>query len=78
MLSANLKAVYDEEFERAADNDRERTSFRVEPAVAYRPQEEMKMGECKKCGHGCHCSDSGACCGGQCDCNDCQCKKEEK
>ena len=37
MLSANLKAVYDEEFERAADNDRERTSFRVEPAVAYKP-----------------------------------------
>jgi hypothetical protein len=37
MLSANLKAVYDEEFERAADNDRERTSFRVEPAQAYIP-----------------------------------------
>ena len=61
MLSANLKAVYDEEFERAADNDRERTSFKVEPAQAYIPQEEMKMRECKKCGHGCHCSDSGAC-----------------
>jgi hypothetical protein len=37
MLSANLKAVYDEEFDRAADNDRERMSFKVEPAVAYRP-----------------------------------------
>jgi len=37
MLSANLKAVYDEEFERAADNDRERTSFKVEPAQAYIP-----------------------------------------
>ena len=37
MLSANLKAVYDEEFKRAADNDRERTSFRVEPAQAYIP-----------------------------------------
>ena len=39
MLSANLKAVYDEEFKRAAENDRERTSFRVEPAQAYIPQE---------------------------------------
>ncbi len=38
----------------------------------------MKMGECEKCGHGCHCSDSGACCGGQCECKDCQCKKEAK
>ena len=37
MLSANLKAVYDEEFKRAAENDRERVSFRVEPAQAYRP-----------------------------------------
>ena len=39
MLSANLKSVYDEEFKRAADNDRERTSFRVEPTQAYIPQE---------------------------------------
>ena len=37
MLSANLKAVYDEEFKRAAENDRERVSFRVAPAQAYRP-----------------------------------------
>jgi len=37
----------------------------------------MKMGECKKCGHGCHCSNGGSCCGGQCECSDCQCKKEE-
>jgi hypothetical protein len=37
MLSANLKAVYDEEFKRASENDRERTSFRVEPAQAYIP-----------------------------------------
>jgi len=36
-LSPILKSVYDEEFERAADTDRERTSFRVEPAVSYRP-----------------------------------------
>ena len=34
------------------------------------------MGECKKCGHGCHCSDSGACCGGQCECKDCDCKND--
>lgn len=39
MLSANLKAVYDEEFKRASENDRERVSFRVEPARAYTPQE---------------------------------------
>ena len=78
MLSSGLKAVYDEEFKRAADNDRERVSFRVEPAQAYKLQEEMKMGECKKCGHACHCSDGGSCCGGQCECRDCDCKKEEK
>jgi hypothetical protein len=35
------------------------------------------MGECKKCGHACHCSDGGSCCGGQCECHDCDCKKEE-
>ena len=39
MLSANLKAVYDEEFKRAADNDRERVSFKTKPAQAYIPQE---------------------------------------
>jgi len=37
MLSGNLKAIYEEEFKRAAENDRERTSFRVEPAQAYIP-----------------------------------------
>ena len=37
MLSANLKAVYDEEFDRAADTNRERVSFRVKPAQAYIP-----------------------------------------
>jgi hypothetical protein len=36
------------------------------------------MKECEKCGHGCHCSNSGACCGGQCECKDCQCQKEAK
>ena len=39
MLSGNLKAVYDEEFKRAAENDRERVSFKVQPAQAYTPQE---------------------------------------
>jgi hypothetical protein len=37
MLAANLKAVYDEEFERTADANRERISFRVKPAQAYIP-----------------------------------------
>ncbi|MAF44112.1 MAG: hypothetical protein CMI54_08160 [Parcubacteria group bacterium] len=37
MLSANLKAMYDEEFDRAADTNRERVSFRVKPAQAYIP-----------------------------------------
>jgi len=37
MLSANLKSVYDEEFERTADANRERVSFRVKPAQAYIP-----------------------------------------
>tara|TARA_R110000751_G_scaffold231538_1_gene332818 strand:- start:121 stop:870 length:750 start_codon:yes stop_codon:yes gene_type:complete len=37
MLTANLKAVYDEEFNRTADANRERVSFRVKPAQAYIP-----------------------------------------
>jgi hypothetical protein len=32
-----LKQVYDEEFERAADTDRERVAFQVNPAQAYIP-----------------------------------------
>ena len=38
-MTAGLKAVYDEEFERTADANRERVSFRVKPAQAYIPQE---------------------------------------
>ena len=38
-MVAGLKAVYDEEFERTADANRERVSFRVKPAQAYIPQE---------------------------------------
>ena len=37
MMSAMLKGIYDEEFERAADTNRERVSFRVKPAQAYIP-----------------------------------------
>ena len=37
MMAANLKSVYDEEFERTADANRERVSFRVKPAQAYIP-----------------------------------------
>ena len=36
-LSANLKASYDEEFDRAAGNDRERISHRIKPAQSYIP-----------------------------------------
>ena len=36
-MAAGLKAVYDEEFERTADANRERVSFRVKPAQAYIP-----------------------------------------
>ena len=39
VLTANLKTVYDEEFQRTADANRERVSFRVKPAQAYIPQE---------------------------------------
>jgi hypothetical protein len=28
---------------------------------------------CKNCDHNCHCSDGGSCCGGQCECKDCNC-----
>ena len=37
MMTANLKTIYDEEFSRAADTNRERVSFRVKPAQAYIP-----------------------------------------
>ena len=36
-MSAGLKAVYDEEFDRTADANRERVSFRIKPAQAYIP-----------------------------------------
>ena len=36
-MTANLKTIYDEEFSRAADTNRERVSFRVKPAQAYIP-----------------------------------------
>jgi hypothetical protein len=31
---------------------------------------------CKNCDHNCHCSDGGSCCGGQCECKDCNCKSD--
>ena len=34
------------------------------------------MGNCKKCEHGCHCSNGGSCT--NCECKDCDCKKTEK
>jgi len=39
-------------------------------------EKKKKMGTCKKCEHGCHCSDSGAC--KNCECKDCNCKKEKQ
>ena len=27
---------------------------------------------CKTCGHACHCSNGGSCCGGQCECKCCE------
>ena len=69
MLSANLKAVYDEEFKRAAENDRERTSFRVEPGTSLHTI-GGNMVKCEKCGPECNCGDN-------CECQDCECKKEE-
>ena len=29
-------------------------------------------GTCKTCGHACHCSNGGSCCGGQCECCNCE------
>ena len=29
-------------------------------------------GTCKTCGHECHCSNGGSCCGGQCECCNCE------
>ena len=37
MMTPMLKGIYDEEFKRAADTNRERVSFRVKPAQAYIP-----------------------------------------
>jgi len=37
MMAPGLKTIYDEEFQRTADANRERVSFRVKPAQAYIP-----------------------------------------
>ena len=44
--------------------------------------EDMKTepndcGTCKTCGHACHCSNGGSCCGGQCECCNCEHKSYE-
>jgi len=31
---------------------------------------------CKNCDHNCHCSNGGSCCGGQCECKDCNCSND--
>jgi len=36
-MAAGLKLIYDEEFKRTADANRERVSYRVKPAQAYIP-----------------------------------------
>ena len=36
-LAGGLKTIYEEEFQRAANSDRERVAFRVKPAQAYIP-----------------------------------------
>lgn len=33
---------------------------------------------CKICGHMCHCSNGGSCCGGQCECMNCKHSEELK
>ena len=37
MMAPGLKVIYDEEFQRTADANRERVSFRIKPAQAYIP-----------------------------------------
>ena len=32
---------------------------------------------CKNCDHNCHCSNGGSCCGGQCECKDCNCRHND-
>ena len=39
-------------------------------------EKKKKMENCKKCAHGCHCSDGGSC--KNCECKDCNCKKEKQ
>ena len=34
--------------------------------------EPNNCGTCKTCGHSCHCSNGGSCCGGQCECKCCE------
>ena len=40
MMAPGLKSIYDEEFQRTADANRERVSFRIKPAQAYIPYDE--------------------------------------
>ena len=39
-------------------------------------EKKKKMGTCKNCEHGCHCSNSGSCT--SCECKDCDCKKKKQ
>jgi len=36
----------------------------------YMKPEDCKI--CKTCGHSCHCSNGGSCCGGECNCKNCE------
>ena len=40
-MTSGLKMIYEEEFKRTADANRERVSYRVKPAQAYIPQEDI-------------------------------------
>ena len=33
---------------------------------------------CKVCGHVCHCSNGGSCCGGHCECKNCEHPESEE
>jgi hypothetical protein len=50
-------------FEKAVYTERDGWHLRPQPT---------DCGTCKTCGHACHCSNGGSCCGGECQCNCCE------
>ena len=48
------------------------TKAKYSSRYGWHLKKDMNPEDCKTCGHSCHCSNGGSCCGGQCECNCCE------